>query len=212
MPCETALRSRGYVEGENLVIEYRSADGRADKFPELARELVRLDVDLIVTRGTPAAMAAKRASAKIPIVSAATGQPLDVGLVTSLAHPGGNFTGLSSISNDIESKQIELIRELVPGINRIAFLYNMGNPIYPLSWQEIEGLVPPRGIQPQLLDVRNVGDLRPAFNAARASGAGALLVGMDGFTQANRQTIVELASEHRLPTVYPAREFIEAGG
>jgi ABC-type uncharacterized transport system substrate-binding protein len=206
------LRSLGYAEGQNLIIEYRSADGHAERFPELAQELARLNVDLIVTRGTPAAVAATRASTKIPVVSAATGDPVGSGLAASLARPGGNFTGLSSISSEIESKQLELVAELVPRIGRIAVLYNMGNPLYPPTWREVESLVRPRGIRPQLLDVRKPADLGPAFDAARVQGADALLVGMDGLTQANRETIVELAREHRLPTIYPGREFVEAGG
>ena len=208
----SGLRDLGYVEGQNLIILYRSADGRAEKFPELAEELVGLNVDLIVTRGTPAAIAAKKATATIPIVSAATGEPVTAGVAASLAHPGGNFTGLTSISSEIEAKQIELVRELVPGIVRVAFLYNMANPIYPITWRQMETLLRPLGIEPQLLDVRRANDLGPAFDTARSQPAGVVLVGMDGLIQANRQAIIELALEHRVPAVYPSREFVEAGG
>jgi putative ABC transport system substrate-binding protein len=208
----SGLRDLGYVEGQNLTIEYRSADGRAERFPELAEELIRLNVDLIVTRGTPAAIAAKKATATIPIVSAATGEPVTVGLAASLAHPGGNFTGLTSISSEIEEKQIELVRELVPGVVRVAFLYNMANPIYPVTLREMETLLRPLGIKPQLLDVRRAGDFGPAFDTARSQPADVVLVGMDGLIQANRQAIIDLAREHRVPAVYPSREFVEAGG
>jgi putative ABC transport system substrate-binding protein len=208
----SGLRDLGYVEGQNLIIVYRSADGRAEKFPELAEELVSLHVDLIVTRGTPAAIAAKKATATIPIVSAATGEPVTAGLAASLAHPGGNFTGLTSISSEIEEKQIELIRELVPGVVRVAFLYNMENPTYPTTLRQMETLLRPLGIKPQLLDVRRASDFGPAFDTARSQPAGVVLVGMDGLIQANRQAIIELARDHRVPAVYPSREFVEAGG
>jgi putative ABC transport system substrate-binding protein len=208
----SGLRDLGYVEGRNLIIVYRSADGRAERFPGLADELVHLNVDLIVTRGTPAAIAAKKASSIVPIVSAATGEPVTVGLAASLAHPGGNFTGLTSISSEIEAKQIELVRELVPGAVRVAFLYNMENPVYPTTLREMEALLRPLGIKSQLLDVRRPVDLGPAFDTARSQSADIVLVGMDGLTQANRQAIVELAREHRLPAVYPSKEFVEAGG
>jgi putative ABC transport system substrate-binding protein len=208
----SGLRDLGYVEGQNLIILYRSADGRAEKFLELAEELVGLNVDLIVTRGTPAAIATKKATATIPIVSAATGEPITAGLAASLAHPGGNFTGLTSISSEIEEKQIELVRELVPGVVRVAFLYNMANPIYPVTWRQMETLLRPLGIDPRLFDVRTAGDLGPAFDTAHSQPVGVVLVGMDGLIQANRQAIIELAREHRVPAVYPSREFVEAGG
>ena len=129
------LRELGYVEGKNLLIDYRSADGRNERFPELAQELVRDNVDLIATKGTPAVMAAEHASATIPIVMTANADPLQV--VASLAHPGGNITGLSTLSSDLHPKRLELLREIVPGITRIALLTNLGNPQTRPQWQEI---------------------------------------------------------------------------
>lgn len=160
------LRELGYVEGHNLVIEYRSADGRAERFPDLATELVRLKVDLILTRGTPAALAAKNATGTIPVVITGVGDPLGASLVASLARPGGNVTGLSSFAAELYGKRVELLRELVPGAARIAALFNMSNPALPPQWQETEMAARSLGVQPQLLDVRKPEDLAPAFDAA----------------------------------------------
>ncbi len=129
------LKELGYVEGQNLMIEYRSADGRADRFPALAREMVRRKIDVIMTRGTPAALAAKHATATIPIVMASSGDPVGTGLVASLAHPGGNIMGLSALATDIQSKQLEVLREVVPRLARVAFLFNMSNPVLQAQWR-----------------------------------------------------------------------------
>lgn len=148
------LRALGYIEGQNLVIEYRSADGDASRFPALATELVRLQVDVLVTRGTPAALAAKNAAGSIPVVMAAIGEPLGLGIVANLARPGGNVTGLSAFATELSGKRVELLREMLPGIKRIAALLNMGNPLFPPQWKEIETAARSLGIEPQLLDVR----------------------------------------------------------
>jgi ABC-type uncharacterized transport system substrate-binding protein len=206
------LRELGYVEGQNLIIEYRSANGRSERFPDYAAELVGLKVDLIVTRGTPASLAAKRATQTIPVVMANAGEPVETGLVTSLAHPGGNVTGLSSVAVHIESKRLGLLRELLPGIARIAALYNMSSPANPPQWKEIETAARSLGVQPQLLDVRKPEDLEPAFDSATKGRADGLIVGQEGLLQANRQLIAELAAKHRLPAIYRSMEFIEAGG
>jgi len=206
------LWERGYVEGRNLVIEYRSADGRAERFPALAAELVGMKVDLIVTRGTPAARAATNATGSIPVVMAAIGEPLGVGVVASLARPGGNVTGLSAFATKLSGKRVELLREMLPGIKRIAALLNMGNPLFPPQWKEIETAARSLGIEPQLLDVRKSEEIGPLFDAAIISRADALVVGPDGVTQASLQSITELATKHRLPTMYPSREFVDAGG
>jgi putative ABC transport system substrate-binding protein len=206
------LRALGYVEGENLVIEYRSADGDASRFPALATELVRLQVDVLVTRGTPAALAAKHAAGSIPVVMAAIGDPLGVGVVASLARPDGNVTGLSAFATELSGKRVELFREMLPGITRLAALLNMGNPLFPPQWEVTETVARSLGIEPQLLDVRKSEDIGRLFDAAITSRADALVVGADGVTQANRQSIIELATKHRLPTMYPSREFVDAGG
>ena len=148
------LRRLGYAEGQNLVIDYRSADGRIERFTELAAEMIRLKIDLIVTRGTPSALAAKNATATIPIVMAASGEPVGTGLVASLARPGGNITGLSAFVTDLVAKRIELLREVVPRIARIALLDNMSN-VASACWEELKTAVRSLGIEPQLLDVRS---------------------------------------------------------
>jgi putative tryptophan/tyrosine transport system substrate-binding protein len=208
-----ALRELGYVEGRNLVIEYRSADGRSERFPGLAAELVGLKVDLIVARGTPASLASKNATRTTPVIMTAAGDPVDTGLVPSLAHPGGNVTGLSSVAINLEAKRLGLLRELVPGMARIAALYDMSSrPGNPLQWKEIETAARALGVQPQLLDARKPEDLGPAFDAASRQRADGLVVGQQGLFQANRQLIVELAAKHRLPAIYRSMDFIEAGG
>jgi ABC-type uncharacterized transport system substrate-binding protein len=203
------LRDLGYDEGKDLVIEYRSAES-AERFPDLATELVRLKVDLIVLRGAPAVLAAKSATATIPIVMVSIADPLIA--VASLAHPGGNVTGFSSFVSELEPKRIELIREIVPGAARIAALYNMANPIFLPRWQQMERLAHSVGIQPQLLDVRRREDLESAFDAAVTQRADALVVSNDGLTLENRRLIAELAAKYRLPAVFAAREFVDAGG
>lgn len=206
------LRELGYVEGQNVVIEYRSADGRDERFPDLATELVRLQVDLILTRGTPAALAAKNATGTIPVVISAVGDPVGSGIVASLARPGGNVTGLSALNIEIYAKRVELLGELVPRVARIAGLFNMSNPVLPLQWKQVEMAARSLGVQPQLLDVRNPEDLGRAFDAAIRQRAAALVVGLDTLTQANHRAIVDLAAKHRLPAIYAAREFVDAGG
>src|SRR5215467_5790932 len=207
------LRQLGYFEGQNLVIEYRSADGRDDRFPGLARELLALKVDVIVTRGTPAAKAAKNATSTVPVVMAASGNPLETGLVISLSRPGGNITGLSAIVGELAPKRLELIREIVPGLARIAVLANASNDAVRRDWARIETAARSLGAQAQLLDLRNSDALGPTFDAAGAARrAGALVVVIDAITLANRQRIVDLAMKYRLPAIYSSREFVDIGG
>jgi len=204
------LRELGYVEGRNLIIEYRSADGRAERFPDLAADLVRLKVDLIVTRGTPAARAAKNATEAIPVVMATMGDPRVI--VASFARPGGNITGVTTFSTELTAKRIELLKELVPNLARVALLHNMGNPAVPPEWEETKTAARSLGLQAELLDVRSEGELRRAFDLAVRQHVDALVIGADGLTQAHQQAIVDLMARNRLPAVYPAREFVEAGG
>ncbi len=204
------LRDLGYVEGRNLVIEYRSADGRAERFPDLAAELVRLKVDLIVTRGTPAARAAKKATETIPTVMATMGDPHAI--VASFAHPGGNITGVTTFSTELTAKRIELLKELVPRLSRVALLHNMGNPAAPPEWEETKTAARSLGLKAELLDVRSEGDLGRAFERAVRRHVDALLIGADGLTQMHQQTIVDFVARNRLPSACPAREFVEAGG
>jgi putative ABC transport system substrate-binding protein len=204
------LRELGHIEGRNLVIEYRSAEGRPERFPQLAMELVRLNCDLIVTRGTPAALAAKQASETIPIVMTSTAEPFT--LVSSIAHPTGNITGLSSLSTDLYSKRLELLKEMIPVLARVAYLADLGNPASVRNRREIEAAARSLGIASPLLDVRKPEDIEPAFDAASNQRVDALIVTTDTVTQTNRQFIALLAAGHRLPAIYTSREFVEAGG
>jgi putative tryptophan/tyrosine transport system substrate-binding protein len=205
-----SLRELGYIEEQNLTIEYRSAEGRGERFADLAADLLRLNIDLIVTRGTPAALAAKQATTTTPIVMAAMGDPLMV--VASLANPGGNITGLSAYTTGLEGKRAEVLKELVPGAMRIAGLYNMGNPVVPPLWNELETAARKLGLTPRLLDVRKVEDIAPAFADATAQHVDALIVSVDALTQKNRSFIAQLAAGHGLPALYVSKEYIDAGG
>ena len=206
------LRERGYIEGQNLRIEYRSADGRAERFLDLATELVHLPVDLIVTRGTPAAKAAQAMTDQIPIVMAAIGEPLGVGVVASLAHPGGNVTGFSAYVTELAGKRVELLKEARPSIARVGFLQNFSNPVSPPQWEATQGAAKVLGLAAELLDVRSPQDIADTFARIAANRLDALSVGIDALTQANAQLIVSLAAEHKLLTAYPAREFVDVGG
>jgi ABC-type uncharacterized transport system substrate-binding protein len=206
------LRQHGYIEGQNLVIDYRSADGRVERFPDLAAELVHLKVDLIVTRGTPAVVAVKNATKTIPVVMAASGDPIGAGVVAGLARPGANVTGLSAFVTELQAKRLELLKELVPGINRIAALLNMSSPATPPQWEQTKAAARTLAIEPQLLDVRKPEDLNRAFETAIRQRAEALVVGINALTQANRRPIADLATKHRLPAIYASREFVDAGG
>jgi len=204
------LRELGYVEGQNLLFEYRSADGHPERFPELASALVRLKVDVIVTRGTPATAAAKDATRTIPVVMATMGDPH--GLVASFARPGGNVTGVTTFSTELTAKRIELLKELVPNLSRIALLHNMGNPAARPEWEETRAAARSLGLKAELLDVRSRDGLGRAFDEAVRERADALIVGADGLTQLNGQAIVDLAARAGLPAAYPARDFVQEGG
>ena len=206
------LRDLGYVEGKNLIIEYRSADGRLERLAELATELVRAKVDVIVPRATNASLAAKNATGVIPIVAVEVGSPQESGLVKSLAHPGENVTGLSSVSAELYEKRLELIKETVAGVKRIGGLTNLSNPDAANSWKRIATEGQSLGVQLQLLDVRKADDLTQSFDVAVKQGVGALVVIGYSLMQPNRELIVALAAKHRLPTIYPGREFVDAGG
>ena len=203
------LQELGYIEGRNLVLDYRSADGDARRFPALLSELIGLNVDLIVTRGTPAALAAKAATSTIPVVMASLGEPLLV--VASLARPGGNITGLSGVVSDLDAKRIELLKEMAPATSGIAALLNMSNPITVAQLKELEPAAQSKGLRFRLFDVRGSDDIERAF-AALGPGNDAIVVGLEAVTQAHRRLIAELAAKHRVPAMYGGREFVEAGG
>jgi len=204
------LQGLGYFEGQDYVIEYRSADGQPEKFTNLASELVGLKVDLIVTRGTPAALAAKNATSTIPVVMAAIGDPLVV--VSSLSRPGGNVTGLSAFVTDLIAKRVELLKEIVPGLERVSVMLDMSNASQPPQWVEAEKAAQSLGLQSRLFDIRKREDIGPAIETASKQHGNALVSSIDTITQANSQTIVDLAAQHRLPAIYASKEFADFGG
>lgn len=204
------LRELGYVEGRNLIMEYRSSDGRAERFPDLAAELVRLKVDLIVTRGTPATRAAKNATGTVPVVMATMGDPH--ALVTSFTRPGGNITGVTTFSTELTAKRLEILKELAPGLSRVGLLHNMSNPAAPPEWEETKTAARALGLQAELLDVRTPGDLGRAFELAGRQRVDGLVVGPDGLTQMEQRAIIDAVTRSKLPAAYPSRDFVEAGG
>ena len=206
------LAERGYVEGPSLVIAYRSAEGRTERFVALAAELVRSKVDLILTRGTPATLAAKRATSEIPIVMAAVSDPVESGLAASLARPGGNVTGLTSASAELAPRRLELLKALVPKMSRVAVYSNHDNLAAQATWKDTDQAARSMGLEAMLLDVRSSEQIAPAFEKAVRERADALLVGIETLAQSNRAVIVELAGRHRLPAMFSAREFVDAGG
>jgi putative tryptophan/tyrosine transport system substrate-binding protein len=204
-----ALSEFGYIDGDNLIIEYRSADGVSERFTDLAAELVHLQVDLIVTRGTPATLAAENAPGTTPVVAVALSRPLAV--VANLARPTGKVTGLASLASELAGKRMEILKEMVPHITRIAMMFNSQNPTLAHMQQELEAAARTLGLQHELVDVRRREDIEPAFEFA-SRHADAMLVGIETVTQANRALIAELAVKYRLPAIYAAREYIQAGG
>ncbi len=206
------LRELGYIENQNYILEYRSADGDGERFPTLANELVELHVDLILTRGTPAARGAKNATETIPVVMAAIGEPLGVGVVASLARPGGNVTGLSAFVTELAGKRVELVKELRSGSSTVALLHNMGNPVVPPQWEETKKAASALGLEAMLLDIRSRDDIPRAFEMAKARHVDTLLVGIDALIQENWLLIVDLAAKFRLAAIYASREFVDIGG
>ncbi|MDO8474599.1 MAG: ABC transporter substrate-binding protein [Candidatus Rokubacteria bacterium] len=211
-PFREGLRELGYVEGRNILIEYRWAEGKYERFPALIAELIAVKVDVIVTAGTPASLAVKKATTSIPLVMVAVGDPIGVGLVASLARPGGNSTGLTSIAPELEGKRLELLREVVPKLSHIAVLWNPDNPFHVGSLKETRAAAQVLGIKVQLLGVRVSEEFQAAFAAILRERSGALLVLADRLFLHNRARIVEFEAKHRLPGVYAYRELVEAGG
>jgi putative tryptophan/tyrosine transport system substrate-binding protein len=207
------MEERGYFEGKNLVLVYRAPEGgRTERFAELAAELARSKVDLILTRGTPATLAARRASGSIPIVMAAVADPVEAKLAESLKRPGGNVTGLTTASAELVPKRLEYLKALAPKMTRVAAYANLANVAAAANWREVEIAARAMGLEPMLLDVRTPESIAPAFAEAVRQGAQGLVVGVETLTRSNRDAIVGLAAKHRLPAMYSAREFVEAGG
>jgi putative ABC transport system substrate-binding protein len=206
------LRELGYVEGQTITIEYRFAEGRAERLPALAAELVRLKVDVIVTGGPPAPEAAKQATGTIPIVFAVAGDPVHEGLVANLARPGGNITGLASIAPELVGKQLEMLKEVVPKVSRVAVLQNRSNQTYPNRLRQAEGAAKALGVQLHIAQAGTPPEIDAAFAAMRSQRAGGVLVLRDPLFLTQRTQIAALAAKSRLPAVYGFREQAEAGG
>ena len=205
------LRELGWSEGRTIAIEYRWGEGREERFAELAAEFVRLKVDVIVTSGTLAVMAAKRATSVIPIVFATAGDPVANHLVASLARPGGNVTGLSVQSNELAGKRIELLREVVPGLRRLAIMGNVDNPFAALEMDEVQAAAVKVGLEVVTLEIRRAQDLVPAFETLKGR-SDALYLCIDAVANTNRIPINILAVGARLPTMHGSRDYVEAGG
>jgi putative ABC transport system substrate-binding protein len=206
------MRALGYVENENFVIEYRSPDGRLERIPEIAAELIRLKCDVILGRGTPLVQAAKDASSTIPIVMTAVAEPIEAGLIESLSRPGGRITGLSSFITQLAQKRIELLKELQPQISRIGFMANMSNASVPAQWDEIKLAAEALQLGALMFDVRKPEDIAPSFEAAVVKRIDGFAIANDSVLVANHQRVTTLAAQHRLPTIYASREYIDAGG
>jgi len=207
------LRELGWVEGQNIVIDYRYAEGRIDRLPDLAAELVRLKVDLIVSFGTQGVTAAKNATKAIPIVMIAVRDPVGTGLIASLARPGGNVTGGSgSAGLEMFAKQLELLKETVPKLRRVAILSNPTNAYHQLAIREVNVAARSLGVQLQLLEARGPNEFDGAFAAMAKERVGALLVLSDVMLNSHRARIADLAARSYLPAAYGVRESVEAGG
>jgi len=207
-----AFQALGWVEGKNVIYEDRFAENQLDRLPDLAAELVRLNVDVITAGGTLAPLAAKRATSTIPIVMTSAGDPLGSGLVTSLARPGANVTGLSLMAPELGGKRLELLKEILPGLNRVAIIWNAANPYSALVFKETQRAAQVLNIQVHSLEVRHPGELGDALEAATRQHASALITVEDPLTLNHRQQIADFAAKNRLLAIYGLREFADAGG
>ena len=206
------LRELGYIEGKNVVVEWPSADGKPDRLPTLAAELVRLKVDIIVTAGPSATRAAKEATSTIPIVMTQDSDPIGTGFVVSLARPGGNITGLSTLAPEISGKQLELLKEIVPRLSRVAVLGASTQPGNAQALGEVELAAGTFGVRLQYLDVRAVTDIETAFRAASNAHADAVVALGSSVLNSHRTQVIELAVKSRLPAIYNQRLYVEDGG
>jgi putative tryptophan/tyrosine transport system substrate-binding protein len=205
------LKELSWIEGRTVRIEYRWAEGQEDRYAEIAAELIRSRVDVIVTQGTPSVLAAKQATSVIPIVFASAGDPVGNGLVSSLARPGGNVTGLSAQMTDTVGKRLAILREVAPKFDTLAIMANLGNPFVALEVGEVQVAVRALGLSVVTLDMRHEASISAAFDPLR-DGAGAIYVATDPFLITNRARIVALAQEAKLPAIYGFRIFASEGG
>ena len=206
------MRTLGYVEGQNLVLEVRAAAGQYERLPDLATELVRLPVDVLLVVTTPAALAAKHATTTIPIILVGVGDPVGSGLVASLARPGGNVTGLASLDPELVAKQLELLKEVLPNVSRVAILWNPTNPAHALAMPQADVAAQRLGVQLHRMEAHGPDAFDSAFAAMTRAHAGALLVLGDGMFFEHRRRFTELEATSRLPTMHNSRPFVEAGG
>ena len=211
-PFRAGLREHGYVEGQNVVIEYRWAEGNYERFPKLVAELASLNVDVIVTAGTPAALAVQRGAPSVPLVMVAVGDPVGSGLVASLALPGGNSTGLTSIAPDLEGKRLELLNEVVPELSHVALLMNPANPFHVSAQAHARAAAQRLGVRIDSVGVRAAAGLDRAFDTIASEHPDAFIMLADRVFLHNRARIVEFAAKNRLPAVYAYRELVDAGG
>jgi putative tryptophan/tyrosine transport system substrate-binding protein len=211
-PMQQRLEELGYVQGKNIVFEYRSAEGKLDRLPGLAAELVRLDVHLIVAVATPAAHAAKHATTTIPIVMVDVGDPVATGLVPNLARPGGNITGLATLSPELSGKRLELLKEAVPSASRIAIFSNPTSLTNPLQLKQVHIGAQALALEIQLLELLKSEDFEPAFATMVHQRTNAFMVLPDPVFNAQRTRIVALAAKHRLPGIYDRRAYTDVGG
>lgn len=211
-PFREGLRELGYVEGQHLVIAYRWAEGQYERFPALIAELLAERVEVLVTAGTPASRAVKQATTAVPLVMVAVGDPVDTGLVASLARPGGTITGINSTVEGLEWKRLELLREVIPTLSHVAVFWNPANPILLHNLKEMEAAAQVLGITLQVVEVRTAGDLEETFKAITRARPGALRVMGDRLFLHHRQRIMDLATKQRLPMMPSHPELVEAGG
>jgi putative ABC transport system substrate-binding protein len=211
-PFRDGLRDLGYIEGKNIAIEYRWAEGDYTRFPRLIGELIAAKVEIIVTAGTPATLAVKKATTSIPIVMIAVGDPVGTGIVPSLRLPGGNITGLTSISPELDGKRLELLREVVPGVSHVAVLWNSSSPLQVVAEKQTRAAADSLGMKMLSLGVRSKEEIEAAFGLILKQRPQALLVLADRLFLHHRERIMDFAAEHRLPGVHAYRELVEAGG
>ena len=206
------LRERGYIEGKNIVIEQRWVEGKLDRLPEAAAELVRLKPDVIVVAGANAIQATKAATTTIPIVMATIINPVGLGFIASFARPGGNITGMSNQSEDLVPKMLEVLRVAFPRAKYVGVLGNRDNPATDRSWRVAQDAAKMLGVRVKLTEARRPDEIEAAFAAIAKQQPGALLVMVDAMLVSQRQRVADLAAKHRLPVMYPFREFVEVGG
>src|SRR5207253_1797551 len=206
------LRDLGYVEGQTILIEWRFAEDKPDRFPELAAELIRLKVDVVVAANAAAVGALKRATTTIPIVMAAAGDPVASGLVDSLARPGGNITGLSQMNPDLAGKRLELLNEIVPKLSRVAVFWNPQDQMSTISWNELQPPARSLGVQLQSVEIRSSSDFAKAFEDATRARVGAVAIMPAPVFVTDLNRIADLAAKSRLPSIFHVKEFVDSGG